>query len=96
MVNLKLKQNTSKGSVMEEIVPISKFKATCLSLLDQVNKTGLPILVTKKGQPIARVIPPPKPEKPASWLGSFKATGKIKGDIVSPVVSEKDWEALGV
>jgi prevent-host-death family protein len=79
---------------MEETVTISKFKATCLSLLDQVNKTGQPILVTKKGEPIAQVIPPPKPKKPATWLGSFKGTGKIKGDILSPVVSERDWEAL--
>jgi prevent-host-death family protein len=79
---------------MEELVSISKFKATCLALLDQVNKTGRPILVTKKGEPIARVVPPPKPEKPASWLGSFKATGKIKGDIISPVLAETDWEIL--
>ncbi|MCU0579972.1 MAG: type II toxin-antitoxin system Phd/YefM family antitoxin [Desulfobacterota bacterium] len=79
---------------MEEIVSISKFKATCLALLDQVNKTGRPILVTKKGEPIAQVVPPPQPKKPASWLGSFKSTGKIKGDIVSPVISESDWEVL--
>jgi prevent-host-death family protein len=79
---------------MEEIVSISKFKATCLALLDQVNKTGRPILVTKKGEPIAQVVPPPQPKKPASWLGSFKSTGKIKGDIVSPVISESEWEVL--
>ncbi len=79
---------------MEEIVSISKFKATCLSLLEKVNKTGQPILVTKKGKPIAQVVPPPKPKKPATWLGSFKSTGKITGDIVSPIMSEADWEAL--
>ena len=79
---------------MEEMVPISKFKATCLSLLDQVKRTGQPIVVTKKGQPIAQVIPPPPPERPVSWLGSFKAKGKIKGDIVSPVAEEKNWEVL--
>ena len=50
--------------------------------------------ITKKGEPIAQVVPPPKPKKPASWLGSFKSTGKIKGDIVSPIVSETDREAL--
>lgn len=79
---------------MEESISISKFKATCLSLLDQVNKTGQPILVTKKGKPIAQVVPPPKPKKPASWLGTFRSTGKIKGDIVSPVLSASDWEVL--
>jgi prevent-host-death family protein len=79
---------------MEESIPISKFKATCLSLLDRVKKTGQPILVTKKGEPIAQVIPPPRPKKPASWLGSFQSTGKIKGDILSPALAEADWEVL--
>jgi len=79
---------------MEEIIPISKFKATCLSLLDKVKKTGKPILVTRKGEPIAQVIPPPAPEKSPAWLGSFKSSGKIVGDIVSPVLDEKDWEVL--
>jgi prevent-host-death family protein len=80
--------------VMEETIPISKFKATCLSLLDQVKKTGRPIIVTKKGEPIAQVIAPPVPKKKANWLGSFKSTGRITGDIISPVLDEKGWEVL--
>jgi len=79
---------------MEEMIPISKFKATCLSLLDRVKKTGQPITITKKGEPIARVVSPPAPQKTKSWLGSFKGTGKITGDIVSPVMEERDWEVL--
>lgn len=77
---------------MEEIVPISTFKATCLALLDKVKKTGKPILVTRKGEPIALVIPPP--EKSADWLGSFKTSGKIVGDIISPTSEEGDWDVL--
>jgi len=79
---------------MDDEVTISKFKATCLALLAKVNRTGRPILVTRKGEPIAQIVPPPPPEKPASWLGSFSATGKITGDIVSPPVPESEWEAL--
>ncbi len=79
---------------MEDIIPISKFKATCLALLDRVKKTGKPILVTRKGEPIAQVIPPPIPEKSADWLGSFKSSGKIVGDIISPASEEEDWEVL--
>lgn len=79
---------------MEETIPISKFKATCLSLLDRVKKTGQPIIVTRKGEPIAQVISLPVPRKPASWLGSFKSTGRITGDIISPALEEKDWEVL--
>jgi len=77
-----------------ETVTISKFKATCLALLDRVKKTGQPILVTRKGEPIAQILPPPPPEKPESWLGSFTSSGKIVGDIISPALDEKEWEAL--
>ena len=79
---------------MEDTIPISKFKATCLALLDRVKKTGQPILVTRKGEPIAQVIPPPVPEKSVDWLGSFQSSGKITGDIVSPASKEEDWEVL--
>ena len=78
---------------MEDEVSISKFKATCLALLDRVKRTGRPILVTRKGEPIAQVIPAPPPSRPKSWLGSLRTTGRITGDIVSPVVPEGDWDA---
>lgn len=70
---------------MEEI-SISKFKATCLALLDRVNKTGQPILVTKRGVPVAQVSPPPvaRPE-PGSWFGAMKGTARELGDIVAPL-----------
>ena len=80
-------------SVMETI-PISKFKATCLKLLANVKKTGQSILVTRKGEPIALVTPPPPPPEKKQWIGSLKGSAKITGDIVSPAVSEKEWEAL--
>ena len=79
--------------LMAEEVTISKFKATCLALLAKVKRTGKPILVTRKGEPIAQIVPPPAPKKPTSWLGALSETGRITGDIVSPVVSAKEWEA---
>jgi prevent-host-death family protein len=45
---------------MPETISISKFKATCLRLLDNVNKTGKSIIVTRNGEPIALVTPPPR------------------------------------
>lgn len=79
--------------LMPEKVTISKFKATCLRLLDNVKKTGQPLLVTRKGEPIALVTPPPPPKSQA-WLGSMKDTVKITGDIISPALDEKHWEVL--
>jgi prevent-host-death family protein len=75
---------------MEEIA-ISKFKATCLSVLETVRKTGKTVLVTRFGEPVAEVVPPRKPKRK---LGSRAGTGQIVGDIVSPAGAEEDWDAL--
>jgi len=84
----------TRSAIVDETIPISKFKATCLSLLGQVKRTGKSILVTRKGEPIALVTPPPPPPKPKSWLGSMRGSVTIEGDIISPAADEKDWEAL--
>ena len=78
---------------MEEIA-ISKFKATCLALIEKVRRTGEPILVTRKGQPVAQVLPPPPPQKPKTWLGCLSTKGKIIGDIISPICNEDEWEVF--
>ena len=75
-----------------QTVTISKFKATCLALLEKVKRTGQPILITRRGEPIARVVPFTTTESPEAWLGSFQSTGKIVGDIVSPAVEPDEWE----
>jgi len=77
-----------------EIITISRFKATCLAVLDKVKRTGQPVLITRRGETIAMIEPPPPPEVKKSWLGSFRSTGRIVGDIISPAVGEKEWEAL--
>ena len=78
---------------MEEIA-VSKFKATCLSVLEGVRKTRKPVRVTRFGKPIAEVVPPSVPERPAGWLGDMVGTGRIVGDIVSPAADEDEWEVL--
>jgi len=77
-----------------EAIAISKFKATCLATLEQVRRTGKPVLVTRFGQPVAEIIPPSKAPQAKSWLGSMAGTGQILGDIVSPATDESDWNAL--
>ena len=76
-----------------ETIAISKFKATCLSLLERVKNTKEPILVTKKGVPIAQVIPAQETDKERSWYACMQDSLEIRGDIVSPV-GEEDWEVL--
>jgi prevent-host-death family protein len=78
---------------MEEIA-ISKFKATCLAVLERVRQTRKPIRITRFGEPVAEVVPPSIPPRPGRWLGALRGTGEIRGDILSPVVDESEWEVL--
>jgi prevent-host-death family protein len=75
-----------------QAVAVSEFKATCLKLLEQVRRTGTPVLVTKRGEPIAMVVPVLPPPPQPSWLGMGAGSARIVGDIMAPLVAESDWE----
>jgi len=77
---------------MKEIA-ISEFKAKCLAILDEVQKTKQSILVTRRGKALAEV-GPPSPKNDRSWIGSMKGRMEILGDIVSPASDPDDWEVL--
>jgi prevent-host-death family protein len=47
--------------VMKEITA-TQFKARCLRLLDEVAETGQPLVITKRGRPVARLEPPTRPK----------------------------------
>jgi len=54
------------------VIPAGEFKAKCLHILDDVNKTREPVTVTKRGKPVARVMP--IPAEPGSSYGIAKGT----------------------
>lgn len=72
-----------------ETLSVSQFKTTCLSVLDQVSRQRKKVLITKRGKPIAEIIPVAGPGEKIS----LKDTVTFMGDIISPVAVE-DWEAL--
>lgn len=76
---------------MEEI-SISKFKATCLAVLEKVKQTGEPVLVTRFGHPVAQIVPPAPPKR-MRRLGTGVGAFDILGDIVGPITDISDWEA---
>ena len=78
---------------MEEIA-ISKFKATCLSVLERVRQTREPILVTRYGKPFAQIVPTSRSLRVPSWMGSMAGTGEILGDIVGPATDDDEWNVL--
>ncbi len=81
------------NDIMDQIA-ISKFKATCLSVLERVRKTRRPVLVTRFGKPMAQILPPTQPARRKTWLGSMAHTIKFQGDIVGPVLDPDDWDAV--
>lgn len=78
--------------VVMKSVPISEFKAKCLGLIDQVDKTRQPLRITRHGRPVAELVPT-GPDRKRKFLGAMVGTGKIVGDIVSPVI---DWDEFEV
>jgi prevent-host-death family protein len=76
-----------------DTIAVSKFKATCLERLERVRQTGRPLLVTKRGVPVAQILPPPAPEPPLSGFGVMVGTVTEMGDILAPL-DETDWEVL--
>ena len=68
----------------EKIISAGEFKTRCFALLDEVAQTGQPLVVTKRGKPVARLVPV---EAPPGLLHSVK---NEKG-LVPPI--GKDWDA---
>ncbi len=72
-----------------ESLSVSEFKSKCLAVLQDVNKQKKRVLITKRGKPIAEVIP----YDPVGKEIPLKDTVIFLGDIISPV-AEEDWEVL--
>jgi prevent-host-death family protein len=70
-------------------IAAGEFKAKCLHLLDEVGQTRQELVITKRGKPVAKLVP--VEEKPPTLFGRMKGTGVILGDIVGPTGVK--WEA---
>lgn len=70
----------------KRVVPAGRFKAECLALLDRVEQTGEPVVVTKRGRPVAEVVP-----IRAKKL-TLKGSVTFRGDIVGPILDAWDLE----
>ena len=69
-------------------IPAGQFKANCLRLMDEVAQRRIPIVITKRGKPIAKLMP--ISEEPIDIFGRMAGTIKICGDIVSPI-DDIEW-----
>jgi len=73
-------------------IKISEFKARCLEILDRVARTGETLVITRRGQALARILPiSQSPE--GDWLGGLKGTAHAMDDLIEPAVDLEEWGA---
>lgn len=74
-------------------IAAAEFKARCLTLMDEINNTRKPVLVTKRGKPIAKLVPLGRKTKD-DFIGRLKGKIRVVGDIESPVEPPEAWKVL--
>lgn len=71
-------------------IPAGEFEARCLQLMDEVEETGREVVITKRGRPVARLVPVAEAGA-RDVFGCMRGTVTVVGDIVVPL--EEPWEA---
>lgn len=75
-----------------EQIPLSNFQKNLHAIIETVARSDKPVLIIDRGKSLVKIVPVPSSEQ--SWLGCMKGTGKIIGDIISPVEDPEVWEVL--
>jgi prevent-host-death family protein len=75
---------------MPKTMSAADFKAKCLDVLDQVAERRQPVVVTKRGKPVAQVVPIIR--RPRRLWGVMKGEIEVRGDILGPL--DVEWEAM--
>ena len=83
---MKAQTAAGKAPAQPQTIGAARFKEQCLALLDRLGPDGL--VITKRGKPVARVLPYDRDS--ASLIGSLRDKMKVKGDIMSTGIR---WDA---
>ena len=76
-------------------IKTSEFKARCLSILDEVARTGTPVAISKRGRIVAEVVRPRQAKAGRFPQEALRGTGRTLGDIIAPALPPQAWEAVG-
>jgi prevent-host-death family protein len=68
------------------------FKVHCLKVMDEVQSKRQSVLITKRGKPVAKLVP--VEQEKDDIFGFFKGKGVITGDVVSPALTPEEWGDL--
>jgi prevent-host-death family protein len=75
----------------ENSVGATEFKTHCLALIDQVAQHRVPLIVTKHGRPVARLVP--YEAETGRAFGVLAGTVRASDDLTAP--TGEDWDADG-
>ena len=73
-------------------IAAGKFKVHCLSIMDEVQAKRQAVVITKRGKPVAKLVPVEKEKD--DIFGFLKGKIEIKGDIVAPALTPEEWGDL--
>ena len=75
-------------------IPAGAFKARCLAIMDEVQAKRQAVVITKRGKPVAKLVPVEQEKDDIFGFFKGKGTIEIKGDIVSPILTPDEWGDL--
>jgi len=70
----------------------AEFRANCFKILDQVKLTHMEVIITKRGEPIAKLVHIGQPKEKDPLLGTMEGLVEIIGDLTEPVIDADAWE----
>ncbi len=73
-------------------IPAGEFKARCLTLMNDVHNTREPVVITKRGKAVAKLVP--ADDVGPDFIGRLEGIVRIVGDIESPVEPLEAWKIL--
>jgi prevent-host-death family protein len=73
-------------------IAAGKFKANCLAIMDDVKARHETVVITKHGQPVAKLVPVTSDVD--DIFGFFSGKGSISGDVLAPALSPEEWDSL--
>jgi prevent-host-death family protein len=76
-------------------ISISEFKAKCLGLIDEVQKTRQPLRITRRGKPVAEVIPA-GPDHTRKFVGDLIGTGRLSATSWGMFSMLRTWRRTGI
>jgi prevent-host-death family protein len=82
----------AKGKIPNQVAA-AEFKAKCLQVMDQVAKSKRPMIVTKRGKPMVRIVPVDEPMED-DVFGCLAEKFEIIGDIEEPALPARLWSKL--